>query len=130
MIKIRNEDGVPPHIISEQMSEPRPLPMGRTEFEYWADRIISGSLVPGPDGQAHDLDELKLAELDSPLNVFYNSLRNTLCALLLHIGPTESHKPDAYFIHALRVSAIKQVGVMISEEIRQKSKERLKGQQE
>lgn len=86
--KIRNPDDLPVTDILKQMTEMRPLPMGRKDFDDWAARIISGALVPGAQ-----FDDQKYA----------------LGGLLMHIGPTESHKPDAHFIHALRVAAIKQV---------------------
>ncbi len=119
MIKVREVES-----IVAQMGEPRALPMGRAEFDHWSDRIISGALIPGPEGKTYELEDLQMADPNSDVGVFYLSLKNALCGLLLHIGPTESHKPDAYFIHALRVSAVKQVGVMISEELRAKAKER------
>lgn len=89
--------------ILEQMGERRPLPMGRTEFEEWSDRIISGALVSA------DKESLKFA----------------LANLLLHLGPTESHKEDAFFIHSLRKFAVNQVADAIRVEIRDKAKARL-----
>jgi hypothetical protein len=62
--------------------------MGMTEFHSWADRIISGALVPGAK---HEDQKFALA------------------SMIMHLGPTESHKEDAYFIHALRKGASNQV---------------------
>jgi hypothetical protein len=90
-----NQDKVPvnSHRVStdkirEQMNEPRPLPMGQKEFVEWTDRIISGALIPCDDR---------------------DSLVGALAAMLMQLGPTESHKPDAYFIHALRKGAVNEV---------------------
>ncbi len=82
-------------VIVDQMLEPRPLPMGRTEFDVWSDRIISGSL----------------------LTADRTSQRYVLANMLLHLGPTESHKPDAHFIHSLRKFAVNQVADEIRKEI-------------
>src|SRR6478736_8716143 len=71
-----------------QMHEPRPLPMGQKEFVEWTDRIISGALIPCDDR---------------------DSLVAALAAMLMQLGPTESHKPDAYFIHSLRKAAANEV---------------------
>lgn len=68
--------------------ELRPLPLGRKEFEEWSDRIISGALIPGATNE---------------------SQKATLAGCVLHLGPTESHKEDAFFIHTLRKLAANQV---------------------
>lgn len=77
------------------MAESRPLPMGRTEFDEWSERIISGSLVSA------DIPSQKFA----------------LANMLLHLGPTESHKPDAFFIHSLRKFAVNQVAAAVRDEL-------------
>lgn len=74
--------------------------MGRKEFDDWSDRIISGALCP--------------ADVDSQKYV--------LCDLLLRIDHTESHKPDAYFIHSLRKIAVNQVAIAIRTELHEKKK--------
>lgn len=74
--------------VIQQMNEPRPLPMGQKEFVEWSDRIISGALIPCDDR---------------------DSLVSALAAMLMQLGPTESHKPDAYFIHSLRKAAANEV---------------------
>lgn len=96
--------------IVQQMNEPRPLPMGRTEFKDWSDRIMSGALVP--------------ADLNQSREVYEDSVRYALANLLLHLGPTESHKPDAFFIHSLRKFAVNQVADTIRKELFDKGKER------
>lgn len=94
-LKVRNSDDTPVKEILEQFAEPRPLPMGMTEFEEWSDRIISGALVP-----SKDIDVLK----------------GSLAYMILHLGPTESHKPDAYFIHSLRKAAVNEVANAVFKE--------------
>lgn len=82
-----------------QMNEPRPLPMGQKEFVEWSNRIISGALIPCDDR---------------------DSLVGCLAAMLMNLGPTESHKPDAYFIHALRKAAINEVAHANFQELKQR----------
>ena len=93
--------------IVDQMNEPRPLPMGRAEFEEWSNRIISGALITA------DISSQKFA----------------LANLLMHLGPTESHKPDAFFIHSLRKFAVNQVADAIRIELRDEAKARLAAQE-
>ena len=45
----KNLPSAPKELVIDQMLEPRPLPMGRKEFEEWSDRIISGALISGGD---------------------------------------------------------------------------------
>ena len=123
----RNIESTPKEVIIDQMHEPRPLPMGRKEFEEWSDRIVSGALIPGQDGTVPTAG-LEAWDDNSEYAKHIQSQKFALANQLLHIGPTESHKPDAYFIHCLRVSAIKQVAVMIGEEYRKQAKERLEKQ--
>lgn len=87
--KVKNNTvKTPIKTIVQQMNEPRALPMGQKEFVEWSDRIISGALVP-----CESKDSLVAA----------------LASMLMQLGPTESHKPDAYFIHALRKAATNEV---------------------
>lgn len=76
--------------------------MGRTEFDVWSDRIIAGALVT--------------AERSSQKYVLAN--------MLMHLGPTECHKPDAHFIHSLRKFAVNQVADEIRREIHAETKAR------
>lgn len=98
----KNHANTPKEVIVNQMTEPRPLPIGKTQFEEWSSRIISGALV----------------EVD------VDSQKFTLAQSLLHLGPTESHKPDAFFIHSLRKLAINQTAIDMSQEIKKKVDER------
>jgi hypothetical protein len=74
-------------IIGAQLLEPRPLPNGIAEWKEWSDRILSGVVL--------------IADRESQ--------EYALATMILSLGPTESHKPDAFFIHSLRKSAANQV---------------------
>ena len=100
----RNLAQTPPDVVVEQLNEPRPLPLGREEFEEWSSRIIAGALIPG-------------ATVASQKFVLANQI--------LACKPTESHVPDAYFIHTLRKFAANQVADVIRTEIRTAEKARL-----
>lgn len=82
--------------IRKQLHLRRPLPLGRQEFEEWSDRIIAGALL----------------EAD------VRSQKFVLADVLLHLGPTEDHKEDSYFIHTLRKMAVNQVAIMLRAEIK------------
>lgn len=97
------------------MLEPRPLPMGRKEFDEWAERIISGALVPCDPATDPEL--------------FKETQKCTLAGMIMHLGPTESHKPDAYFIHSLRKAAVNEVAHAIGTELKQKARERFLAKQ-
>jgi hypothetical protein len=103
----RNLKITPKDTIISQMTEPRPLPMGRQAFEEWSERIISGALLPGGE--------------DDP-EAFIHSQKFVLVDMLLHLGPTESHKPDAYFIHALRKQAVNEIALVVRKEMYQAAK--------
>lgn len=105
----KNSKSTSKNTIVGQMLEERPLPLGRKEFQLWSDRIISGALVP----------------FEGDPDVFNNSQKATLAAMILHLGPTECHKPDAFFIHSLRKAAANQVAVTIGTELREAAKARL-----
>ncbi len=104
-----NSDSTTKEVIVDQMNEARPLPMGRQEFEEWASRIISGALLPG--GKESE-------------EIFIESQKFSLANMLMHLGPTESHKADAFFIHSLRKFAINQVADTIRKEIHEAAKAR------
>jgi hypothetical protein len=102
----RNTAATPVAVIRDQMLEMRPLPMGRAEFEEWSDRIISGAMVTAS----------------------ITSQKWTLANMLLHINATECHKPDAHYIHALRVCAIKESAHLLAKEYRDKGKAELEAE--
>jgi len=91
--------------ILAQMNEKRPLPMGRAEFDVWIERILSGSLLPCTDRE---------------------SMEFALASMLMHLGPQESHKEDAFFIHSLRKSAVNQVAHARMIEIKSQAEAKLK----
>lgn len=99
----RNVDSTPPSVILNQMNERRPLPVGIAEFDVWSDRIISGTLLPA------DNDSMKFA----------------LSTMLLHLGPQEDHREDAYFIHSLRKSAVNQIAHAKMKELKDAATKRL-----
>ena len=84
----RNSALTPPAVITDQLLEPRPLPMGVKEFHEWSDRIISGACIPG----ATERDQ-----------------KFALAGMVMHCKPTESFIDDGYFIQSLRKVAANQV---------------------
>lgn len=76
--------------------------MGVSEFEDWAERIISGAMVEA------DKDSQKFA----------------LCNMLMQMGHTEHMKADIHFISQLRKVAVNQVADSIRKEISAKVKAR------
>jgi hypothetical protein len=98
----KNVDSTPPQVILAQMAERRPLPIGRKEFEEWADRILSGANVEA------NRDDMKAA----------------LCGMVMHLGPTESFKEDAFFIHSLRKISVNQTVYTIMQELQAEAKRR------
>ncbi len=105
----KNSVHTPAKVILDQMNEPRPLPMGIKKFDSWATRIIKGACIPGGE--------------DEP-EVFRESQVFALANMLMHLGPTESHKPDAFFIHSLRKNAINQVAHSVAIDLHGKAKKR------
>lgn len=95
--------------ISNMMLVKRPLPQGGSEFEEWSDRIIGGALIEA-----------------EPV-----SLKFALANMIMHLGPTESHKEDAFFIHQLKKSAANQVANSKIEEYKEvyKKKQEAKAQE-
>ena len=105
----KNLESTPKEVIVNQLNEPRSLPMGRAEFEEWSNRIIGGALIPGGK--------------EDP-QVFHDSQKFALANMLMHLGPTESHKPDAHFIHSLRKFAVNQVADSVRRELHEAAKAR------
>lgn len=99
-IKGTNDVSTPVEVISQQMNEMRPLPLGIKEFEEWSDRIISGALIPGATVE---------------------SQKFALCGAIMSIGPTDDHKPDLYFIKVLRKSSANQVAQAKMQYIREEA---------
>jgi hypothetical protein len=112
----RNLDSTPADVIVAQINEPRPLPLGRRDFGEWAHRIITGAMLPVVEGE----DAI----------AFIESQKFALATMIMHLGPTESHKPDAFFIHSLRKSASNQVAHEILQELKLARMEKAKKEQE
>jgi hypothetical protein len=89
--------------ILAQTQEKRLLPVGRTEFDEWANRIISGTLLPAD----------------------HESMKFALADMLLRLSPTECAKDDAFFISSLRKYAVNQVADTVRKEIHAAAKARL-----
>jgi hypothetical protein len=104
-----NSPDTPIDVITAQMLEPRPLPLGRKEFEEWSDRIISGACIPGGE---------------EDMEAFRQGQKGALCQMIMSAKPTESHLPDAHFIHTLRKSASNQVAAAIFKELHDQAKAR------
>ncbi len=75
--------------IRKLLHEPKALPLGRQEFEEWSDNIIVASCLPEA--------------------VTDRSLKNALAGMIMHLPFTESHKPDAFFVQAIRKGAANQI---------------------
>lgn len=123
----KNLKSTPKEVIVDQMLEPRPLPMGRKEFDEWSDRIISGALIPMATYEAIpgiDTPVLLKAKQEEKEAIFRESQKFALANALMHLGPTESHKPDAFFIHSLRKFAINQVADTVRKELHAAAKAR------
>lgn len=99
----KNTASTPRSVITDQMHEARPLPMGVKEFHEWSDRIISGAMVPA------DTAGQKFA----------------LAEMIMHLKPTQDFCDDAYFIHCLRKGAVNQVAFAMMNEIRDARKIKL-----
>ncbi len=84
------------------------LPVGMTEFEKWANSIISIYKPPGSD------DSVKFA----------------LATMIMHSGPTEAYKSKHYFNLALRASAAKQISGAVFQDIKLRQQKAAKDAQE
>lgn len=91
-----------------EMHTRKALPLGRTEFLEWSENIILGARLPAdPDSQ-----------------------RFALADLLTMLGPQESHKEDAFFIHSLRKFAINQVAIEMKNEIKKAHEDKKRAEAE
>lgn len=82
---------------TDMLLEKRELPIGKAQFMEWSDRIISGAHVEAG----------------------VESLRFSLAAMLMHLGPTEAYKEDAFFILQLRKAGVNQTAHSMMEEIKE-----------
>lgn len=104
-MKFKNTEDLSVGEFTELMQEKRALPIGRTQFTEWADRIISGAHVGATN----------------------ESLKFSLAAMLMHLGPTEAYREDAFFILQLRKAAVNQTAHTIMQELKeaQEAKQKL-----
>jgi hypothetical protein len=91
-------------VLIEWEERQNPLPMGKTEFDAWADRIIKGAAVPG---------------------LTRESALFSLTSMILHLPSTQSFATDSFFVHALRKAAAQQVAYTIMRELDDYKKARL-----
>ncbi len=117
----RNLRATPAATIIDQLNEPRPLPMGRVDFGDWSARIIAGALIPNESGKVFQTQD---EDPTSDYAIHFQGQQFALANMLMHLGPTESHKPDAYFVHSLRKFAVNQVADTIRKELHEKAKAR------
>lgn len=110
----KNLQSTPKEVIADQMLEPRALPMGRKEFENWSNRIISGAVIPGGK---------------EDIAAFIATQKSALANMIMHLGPTESHKPDAFFIHSLRKAAVNEVAHSIIMEYQAQKKAKIEAEE-
>lgn len=87
----------------EYLKEPRPLPLGRKEFEEWSKEILRLANVPG------------LTE---------ESGQFALSEMILHIKPTQSFESFGHFVHCLRKGAANQVAHAIFTELKESQRKR------
>lgn len=99
-VRGKNSVSTPVDVIRAQMLEPRPLPLGMTEFEEWSARIIAGSMLTA------DVASQKFA----------------LANQLMHLGPTEDHKEDIFFIKTLRKFAVNQIADGVRRQLHEERK--------
>jgi len=92
---------------TDSAQKPRVLPMGRTAFHAWSDRIIESAQVP--------TSNLK-------------SLKRILAQMITQLGAQEDKKPDAYFIQAMRAAAAKEVAFHIVDEFNQEKLALIEGE--
>lgn len=84
-----------------------PLPQGVTEFDVWADDIIDLYDMPNND-----------------------SIKFALATNVMHLKPTESHVPKAYFGAVLRKGAATQVAHQVMQDCKARQEARIKEEQE
>lgn len=91
--------------ITQAMLERRALPIGKTKFEEWSDRIIAGAMI----------------------DASIRSQKWTLAEQVLHLSPTEAFKEDAYFILRLRKAAVNETvhAMMVEIKTQQEAEKKL-----
>jgi hypothetical protein len=93
--------------LKKELHLKRPLPVSMTEFDEWADRIISAARMTAT----------------------HESMKFSLATMITALGDTEAAKEDVFFIQKLHKSAANQIAVAKMEEIRAQVKARLAEEQ-
>lgn len=84
-----------------ELLEKRPLPVGMSEFDPWAERIIQATGLPAS----------------------YRSMKAALAQMIIHdCGDTQCFKEDAFFVLKLRKYASNQIAQAVFEEIHKQKK--------
>lgn len=96
-MKIVNREELSVGDMTEAMLERRALPIGKTQFEEWSDRIIAGAMV----------------------GASVRSQKWALAEMVMHLNPTEAFKEDAHFILKLRKAAVNETCAAIMREIKE-----------
>lgn len=82
----------------KQLSELRPLPLGKKEFETWSNRIILNAGIPGAT-----IESQKFA----------------LAGMIAHVPASKSFESDAFFIHSLRKNCANVVAFEVMQDLRE-----------
>lgn len=96
-MKIANREDLAIGDMSKEFLEKQPLPIGRKQFHEWADRIIQGAVVEATE----------------------ESLKFSLANMIMHLGPTEAFREDAFFILQLRKAASNQTAHAMIQEFKE-----------
>lgn len=96
-MKIKNTEDLTVGDMTADMLERKALPIGKTQFMEWSDRIIKGAMVEATT----------------------DSLRFSLANMLMHLGPTEAFREDAFFILQLRKAAVNQTAHYVAQELKE-----------
>lgn len=103
-MKLLNNENLSVGDITEIMLERRALPIGKTQFEEWSNRIIAGALVEAST----------------------RSQKWALAEMMMHLSPTEAFKEDAHFILRLRKAAVNETAHAMMLEIKNQQEEEKK----
>lgn len=96
-MKLLNKEDLAVGDMTRELLEKQALPIGRTQFMEWSDSIIAAACIE--------------AETES--------LRFSLATMLMHLGPTEAFKEDAFFVLSLRKGAVNQTAHAMMTELKE-----------
>lgn len=95
-------------MFSSLFDPPRPLPVGMTQFDTFAARIIAKA------GNFADEDSMRFA----------------LASILIHADAKHGSLPDSYFVDRLRKSASNQVASQVFQDVKAKQAAALEAQKQ